>query len=1667
MLSFILIFACFCIQAKADSDKERSLSKSLDPKEIGKRISKSKNNILQNNEKENDSLYIASDVLPNKEENKDTNHLSKSLSQKENENNSPNDISESSSVNENENDATDSVSEISSDNDQKYDSDISSSNNEKDDDSSFSTESEQFSDQSSDENNNDNTNTITEDDSYVPDPIVPSFDDNYFPNLYPFKPNYKVLPHVEMRIKDDISINCLDLIELVKSCKENPKEYECWRVTNIDDLICINDTAKINDELAKIDTNYDLHIETRVNISSIDLSQIKHPIKVFIKKDTYNVVVGLAGLNESKITTLVLDSLTIDVKDHPLKIDNTVLRSTTMASNSEPIISKNMDLDSSSASKIGFEKLQFDHISFTIPYFDHRYFRVFINESEWNILYRRRNEENFEPLFTFPYNLSETLNLNVEAIYIDFYIENEAITTLKDVNLAIFSPRFNSGEYQFTENPYDKNIVKLTSSGNWKSITDAIINITYYDEFVELENYLYSKVKLIDNPIYIPKDPEVSSSEDIKDDPNAYPEDHPFQPESYPKRKPFTNIYISSPTFACSFYKNFVKKCKENPNDEECIDFDEDELPEEVICLSSAKNINSEIANLNNNNDLLISTDTNIPDIDLNQLKSKKSVTFESLEPADYDFRNNVKNIKKRNRLLKKKPKENVVVDNLEIEIGIRGNIQEKVSSLILISESDEYSKTPKFVLKILEAPLTIDYLELQNSFISFETELIKPKRMTIDPGTYLYMFAETWSFIQVKHFSLYIPYTETDELMYRITFLENKWDVSLAFFNDPQQSYYSRYAFPYSSCGRFNLMTVSHFFDLHADKGNSIARPINITLLSLEKQKNEHARLLDDSKYLVKLTSSGDWDDINTNVSVYFTGFQDYLNIDNQINSTKVTFSNYSLHEDGTVTPPAPDDDEIPVIGTVYQPPFSTFTFSSQLIVTNDNSMCSAIKTTFEKCKENPIEEYCEAFDSIDYYGCTTPQNINNELQNLPSNSHTLAIMTLVDIPDIDFNKLKNKISIFLSYTDDSSDLKLLSQKEGIKKKILRKKVATANIGIHGNIKDKVSFLRLQKITIKVSESPLNIENMLLITSYIDSSSQQLQCQNLIVDGVTHENIISSSSDKIKVTQYGIKDYQESADSSKYRISFGKDRWTIFQSSILIEYYWDYFPKLKNYPDLDQSTVDEIYPEDYPMDAPDYIPYSFAERFTFIIPSHYFDLFVENDTTIAKPLNLTIMNLDSLLLEDPKYNVKLTTSGNWDNINDSVSIYFTSFKSFVVLDTKSCNSKIEVTRHDAFNPIIIIDSTSKDEKEAGKADLSEVGSDKIKEELDKHFDKTDDGDQFVSISDNKETAFTDLNLAPNQYIKLEDNAKVTLSGGNLNLFLNEDSSSVSINVSDNNDVKLSIKNKVESTVNIETKSESVSINSNSEVYSPLKLTVSENVKTIKIESINLHDSGSISATRNDDPSDTVPITVNNLQAQAQTSGKLTKVKISSEFSITETASLELENVELEGTKLNLNLHSYNYANYIFPMLHGTLGKPPSSIELNKPSNGKTQPSSQDKDKQFLIFQGTFTSTCASWKDALNFSDTFFNNAECENYSPALEESRSLVINRVNEETKTPPEEEKKNNGDKLSKGQIAGIVVGVIAGVAIIAIIITVVVIKKKKKENSADESDKVQVDL
>ena len=330
--------------------------------------------------------------------------------------------------------------------------------------------------------------------------------------------------------------------------------------------------------------------------------------------------------------------------------------------------------------------------------------------------------------------------------------------------------------------------------------------------------------------------------------------------------------------------------------------------------------------------------------------------------------------------------------------------------------------------------------------------------------------------------------------------------------------------------------------------------------------------------------------------------------------------------------------------------------------------------------------------------------------------------------------------------------------------------------------------------------------------------------------------------------------------------------------------------------------------------------------------------------------------------------------------------------------------------------------------------------------------DKKDDDDKVDHVvtikSDTSKTIeFKNLSLAPNQYIKFGNDAKVNLTSGQLNIVLDGTSKNVNINVNDTSNIQLSIKNMDDCTVKIETQGSersNVTITSNSEVYDHLTFDVTENAELIEIESINLHESGSISSK--------VPVSDTNIEAQPQTVGSLNNVVVSETFTISQSSVLELNNCNLSNAALNLNLHTYSSSSYENPMLNGTFGDPPAKISFNK-ENDNTSP---DDNQELLLFQGTFKSSCDDWKNKIDYNEIDFNDGVCKDIDNLviLQEQKALKV-------LYNPKLSNGQNDNKLSGGQIAGIVVGCVSGVAIIVVVvIIIIIIKKKNNQESSMES-------
>lgn len=180
-------------------------------------------------------------------------------------------------------------------------------------------------------------------------------------------------------------------------------------------------------------------------------------------------------------------------------------------------------------------------------------------------------------------------------------------------------------------------------------------------------------------------------------------------------------------------------------------------------------------------------------------------------------------------------------------------------------------------------------------------------------------------------------------------------------------------------------------------------------------------------------------------------------------------------------------------------------------------------------------------------------------------------------------------------------------------------------------------------------------------------------------------------------------------------------------------------------------------------------------------------------------------------------------------------------------------------------------------------------------------------------------------------------------------------------------------------------------------------------------------------------------LTIGSLTIHPQTSSTLSDVEIDEKLTISQEGSLNIKNVKLDKSNLELNLISYNNDNYQTPLIRGNLGSSPKSITL---TNIKDE--SPVKDAEYLLFENG----CDNWADAIDLKGSQFNEKICKTFKEQIlqEFHGSLFV---------------KKGKNKLSAGQIAGIAIGCVAFVAIIVVVVVVVIKKINKKNNENESSD------
>lgn len=755
--------------------------------------------------------------------------------------------------------------------------------------------------------------------------------------------------------------------------------------------------------------------------------------------------------------------------------------------------------------------------------------------------------------------------------------------------------------------------------------------------------------------------------------------------------------------------------------------------------------------------------------------------------------------------------------------------------------------------------------------------------------------------------------------------------------------------------------------------------------------------------------------------LNIYDQGFISQRNRmfgNNPIQKIYPKMKNIVVKDDGTCPP-----------NVAIQPDFSfpNEVYSTFLLARN-KTKCLIGKEIFETCTNNPSHEKCKILpeyvilDKNTYFFCTDLDNIYNDIKKIPSKTTVINIESSINLTDFDVGKLNRKNIGFSFIANDPFDFILDEDYENLWN-------YQFVLGIRSSSKEKIKLnIRIQQVRplmLTILGSPLNTESFMTFNTRFTPDSEVINIDRF--EAYISEIRESNFMDKLKTKHLSIISNSKYNDGCEpqFRISYKQDQIDFFSKPVLDE-------------DFKSEPVFSIKYDDY-------------EKIDLITTTDYIELYVDNkDITKTKDINITIFDyfyINSDRIHGTKHKITLATTGDWSGIKDKAKVIFTSFQDYISLDNK-CNSKVEIEKVEA--NVLPIAPSDESIRENQKLQL-EIGENdspnEIKQKIENTFSngKNKKIDYYIEI-DSSITLPEDLDLDENQFIKFKDVYEVELKKGRLNILI-IDEYGISINVDDPKNATLSIKNQAQSTITINTikkdeTKQDITIKANSEIYNQLTLKIGANVRSIKFDSINFHKSGNIIVNKDED-SDAF-LTVGSLTVHPQTTGKLNDVEIDEKLNVSQASSLELKNVKLEKSDLVINLVSYNYDNYQTALLKGNLGAGPKSITL---TNIKDE--SPVKDTEYLLFEGTFEKGCDNWANSINLKGNQFNKKICKSFEDQrLQEFHgSLFV---------------KKGKNKLSAGQIAGIVIGCVAFVAIVVIV--VVLVKKRKKDRLLSNDDSSQ---
>lgn len=420
-----------------------------------------------------------------------------------------------------------------------------------------------------------------------------------------------------------------------------------------------------------------------------------------------------------------------------------------------------------------------------------------------------------------------------------------------------------------------------------------------------------------------------------------------------------------------------------------------------------------------------------------------------------------------------------------------------------------------------------------------------------------------------------------------------------------------------------------------------------------------------------------------------------------------------------------------------------------------------------------------------------------------------------------------------------------------------------------------------------------------------------------------------------------------------------------------------------------------------------------------------------------------------TLILDFPSSNVEYDSSINDDDVSTKTIIDdSTSGKTDPVEPT---NIETPAPTNDVI-PEIIITVTVPDNS-------NEDDVDKVLNEQFSKYNESKGTNKVIQIKSSK-IAFNS-NLAEDQFIKpIDDDTEIDYKGGNLNLIL-PDKGKVNVLIGNEN-ANLSINGEGELNIqHLISKSNSINLTSNSRINGSVQITVPDELEILTLDSILFEDEGLILLKNQNNKKET-HFNVNSISTSKNANAKISDITVLNSIRIVQTSTINIENVTLSDAIVNFDIIDYGSNNNNWnPFIKGNFNNPPSRLILNKISNENkiVNPASN---KEYVLINGLFENNmCDNWLQKIDYGNSGFNLKNCVSNALQETEDQRIVLKSIVENKGG-----KSNNGNKLNGGQIAGIVIGCVLGVAIIVIVV-VFIIKKKNSSHSESQDDGNNLEL